>query len=108
MTMRLYLQRNSASVDAFGHPSPPTWGALSTTPGYVWVNREDTLHTNELTAVSGRMEGMVPLGTDVTEQDRVEKVENRADTPTELFGMMYIDAVIRRKNHTELRLRRHA
>ena len=108
MSHRLYLQRNSASADAYGHARPPVWGALSTEPGYVWAVSEDTIHDASINIVSGRYRAMVALGTDVTERDRVEKVENRADTPTELFGVLTIDAVIRRRNHIELRLRSHS
>lgn len=103
MTMRVFLQRNSASANAYGEPSPPSWGALSTTPGYVWVDTEDTRHDPALTVVSAHYRGIVPITTDVTEKDRVQKVENRA--ASQLFGILDIDAVIRRKDHIELRLR---
>jgi len=108
MTMRLYIQRNNAMANAYGHKSPQTWEALSTTAGYVWIEKEDTRHGNEMSQVSARYRAIVPSGTDVTEADRIQKVENRADTPEELFGTMYIDAVIRRNNHLELRLRGHS
>ena len=107
MIHRIFLQRNGASANAYGHKSPPSWAALATVAGYVWVGNEDTRHGDELSQASARYRATVPLGTDVTEKDRIEKVENRADTPTELFGTMVIDAVIRRKNHTELRMRSH-
>lgn len=56
--------------------------------------------------VTATYRAIVPLETDVTESDRVEKVEDRA--ASELYGEMYVDAVIRRKDHIELRLRGHA
>ena len=108
MIHRLFLQRNAASANAYGHKSPQDWQSLSTVSGYVWVGSEDTRHGEELSQASARYRAVVPLGTDVTEKDRVLKVENRADSPTELFGVMDIGAVIRRKNHTELRMRGHA
>lgn len=103
MTMRLYLQRNSAAANAFGEPTPPTWGALSTTPGYVWVDAEDTRNNPAMTVVSSYYRAIVPITTSVLETDRVEKVQNRAGS--QLFGLMDIDAVIRRKDHLEIRLR---
>jgi len=107
MVHRLYLQRNAAARDGYVHKSPPDWQALATVAGRVWVATEETEYDAEVTAVIGRYRGIVPLGTDVTEKDRVEKVLNRADTPTQLFDVMAIDAVIRRKNHVELHLQGH-
>ena len=103
MTMRVFLQRNSAATNAYGEPSPPVWGALSTAAGYVWVDREDTRHDPGHSVATAFYRGIVPLATDVTESDRVEKVEDRA--ATQLFGLMAIDAVIRRRDHMELRMR---
>lgn len=105
MQHRLFLQRNSASADSYGHRGPPLWGVLSTTAGHVWVMQEDTHHDAKLSKASTRYRGIVPTGTDVTESDRVEKTEDRAGT--QLFSLMDIDAVIRRKDHLELRMRGH-
>lgn len=108
MIHRIYLLRNSASANAYGQKDPKSWAALATVKGYAWVVSEDTRHGPELSQASARYRAVVPLGTDVTEADRIQKIENRADTPTELFGTMDIDAVVRRKNHLELRMRGHA
>ncbi len=107
MIHRIFLQRNAASANAYGHKSPQDWQSLATVSGYVWAISESTSNRNENSQASGRYQAIVPLGTDVTEKDQVEKVENRADSPTELFGLMEIDGVIRRKNHIELRMRGH-
>lgn len=108
MIHRVFLQRNGASANAYGHKSPQGWATLATVSGYVWATAEDTRHGEELSQASARYRAIVPTGTDVTEKDRVLKVENRADSPTELFGVMEIGGVIRRKNHLELRMRGHA
>ena len=84
-----------------------TPGSNATIKGEV-IEKEDTRHGDEMSQVSARYRAIVPSGTDITEADRIQKVENRADTPEELFGTMYIDAVIRRNNHFELRLRGHS
>ena len=107
MIHRLFLQRNVASANAYGHKSPPDWQSLATVAGYAWAIGESTSSRNESSQASARYQAIVPLGTDVVEKDRVLKVENRADTPTELFGLMEIDGVIHRKNHIELRMRGH-
>ena len=106
MTHKLYLQRNQASTDAYGQPEPADWQTLSTVKGHVWVDSEDTTHRELGSVVAGRYKGMVPLGTDVTERDRVLKVEDRAGN--ELFGVLYIDAVSRRSTHLGMRFRDHA
>jgi hypothetical protein len=106
MTMRAFLQRNSASADSYGHERPGSWGALSTTPCWAWVDREETSHGPNASLAAARYKAIVPLGTDVTESDRVEKVEER--NTDQVFGLMYIDAVITRRDHIELRMRGHA
>ena len=109
MTHRVFIQANAATADAYGHPSVPSWGTANEVAGYVWVDTEDTGNDNEMTLVTGRYKGIVPIGTTVAENKyRVQKVENRADTPTQLFGIMDIMAVIRRRDHLELRLRGYA
>lgn len=75
----------------------------------MWVDDEDRAFRagrSSATVVTATYRAIVPLETDVTESDRVEKVEDRA--ASELYGEMYVDAVIRRKDHIELRLRGHA
>ena len=103
MTMRVYLQRNSAAANDYGEKTPASWGTLSTASGYVWVDSEDTRHEPGSTVVSGYYRALLPVATDVTEKDRVLKVENR--NASQLFGVMSIEAVIRRRDHLELRLR---
>ncbi len=103
--MRAFFQRNSAGVDAYKQPEPAVWGALSTTPCWTWVKTGDTRHRPEVSQDSTEHRMMIPLGTDVTSDDRVEKVEDRSGT--ELFPTVYIDAVLRRRDHLELKLRDH-
>ena len=106
MVMRAFLQRNSASADSYGHPLPGTWGALATVACWAWVVTETVRQQEEVSMAAARYRAILPLGTDVTESDRVEKIEDRATT--EIYGAMVIDAVIRRRTHLELRMRAHA
>ena len=110
MTMRAFFQRNSAGADDYGQPAPQVWGAIPSaaapkTPCWTWVRSGDTRHRPEVSQDSTEHRMIIPLGTDVTSDDRVEKVQDRAGT--ELFPTMYIDAVLRRRDHLELRLRDH-
>ena len=106
MTMRAYIQRSSASADSYGHTRPESFAALSTTPCWAWIVVENTNHGDAVSAIATRYRLIMPISTTVTENDRIEKVEDRA--ATELFGLMYIDAVIRRRDHLEIRCRAHA
>ena len=104
MRMRTIIQRDDASIDAYGQKGPPIWLSISTdVPCFAWHDRRRTSIRNEgITVLEGP--GMiVPKGTDVTEKDRILSVADREGTA--LFGIMEIDAVSRRKDHLELRLR---
>lgn len=103
--MSAFIQRNSASADSYGHKRASTWGALSTTPCYAFTVAGDTFHRPEVSADETRYRALIPLGTDVTSDDRVQKVEDRA--AVQLFGVMYIDAVLRRRDHLLLKMRDH-
>jgi len=103
--MRAFAQRNIATRDAGGHLNVPVWGTLATIPCYAWVRRGDTYHGAELSVDATRYWAMIPLGTDITSDDRIEKIKNRAGG--NLFGVLYIDAVLRRHDHLELRMRDH-
>ena len=105
MTMRAYFQRNSASANAYGHKSPQSWGTLSITPCYAWIVTGDTRHGEVVSADATRYRAIIPSGTAVTSDDRVQKIDDRAGG--NLFGVLYIDAVLRRHDHLELRMRDH-
>lgn len=103
--MRGFIQRNTASDDVSGHPGPANFTALSTTPCWTWTVNGDTLHRAEVSQDSTGYRAIMPLGTDITSDDKLEKVEDRSGA--ELFGVMYIDAVLRRRDHLEIRMRDH-
>lgn len=105
MDMRLYAERNAATKDVLGHQGPPNWIGLGTFPARVWVVTGDTRHAEGLSVDASRYRAMVPLGTDITSVDRAVKVTNRR--AVDLFGTLYIDAVLPRPDHLELRMRDH-
>lgn len=105
MIYRAYIQRNGASANTYGHASPGSWSALSTTACFFYIRRGDAQHEVEHSVAENRVRIQVPLGTDVTEDDRVQKVTDRQGV--QVIGLHYIDVVLRRKGHIELRLRRH-
>ena len=105
MTMRAYAQRNSATRDAGGHLNVPVWGTLATIPCYAWVRLANAFHKAELSADETRYRAIIPKSTDLTTDDRIETIKDRAGA--ELFPTLYIDAVLQRRDHLELRLRDH-
>ena len=106
LTMRAFIQRNTVTPDdGYGQPSPASWTALSTTACYAWVTTGDAKHNAEVSLDASRYRAILPAGTDVTSDDRLEKVEDRIGT--EKFGVLYIDAILQRRDHLELRMRDH-
>jgi hypothetical protein len=107
MTMRAFIQRHSGAKDKLGAKgfSAVNWPDLATIPCYAFVKSGDTVHTPGLSADLTRYRARVPLGTDITSDDRIAKIQDR--NGAQLFGLSDIDAVFRRSNHIELRLRNH-
>ena len=107
MTMRATIERNEAGTDAYGQPGPPDWKAIAVdVPCYAWSEGKRMRIGDEKTVVLDGPGMVLSLGTDVTEKDRIRSVSDRLDA--ELFDTMYIDAVARRRDHLELRLRDYA
>jgi len=102
MTMRAHLERSAGvAVDSYGHTEPEVYAALSTTPCWCWVDREETVHDGASSHLVTRLKAIVPLGTDVNPSDKIDRVEDRR-LSDDLFGACWIDAVIRRRDHLEL------
>ena len=105
MTMRAYAERNSATRDGYGQLDPKGWATLATIPCYAWVRSGDTTHKERMSLDETRFSAIIPKGTDLTSDDRILSIKDRAGT--ELFPTMYIDAVLQRGAHLELRMRDH-
>lgn len=108
MKQRADLERAAAgNADAWGHAPVPAWEALAADkPCLAWSTAKREVvgtGTNAKTAVVEDIRLMVPLGTDVTEKDRVRKVKDRAGT-TILDGPFGIASVQVRRTHLELAL----
>lgn len=96
---------NASTEDSWGHSLPPDWEMhLQDVPCRAWVNsgREPVDSDRTIVVIDARV--IVPLGTDVTERDRVATITVRG---AELFeGPMGIEAVTRHREHLELSLQR--
>jgi hypothetical protein len=112
MTMRVTFERNfsqltarNTDVDGFGQKLSD-WRELSTVSCWAWAGRSGGKSTTvgEVRTLTKDSPGMiVPLHTDVNEQDRVQAVFDRAGAV--VFGIMGIDGVTQRQTHIELTLR---
>jgi len=109
MTMRVFLQRNYATKDPYGQPGPPEWQALEPVPCFAWAGSgkaKQTVHGDVITITTDQPGMIVPSGTDIVNTDRVEAVRDRRGE--DLFGEMFVDAILHRKDHLEIGLRDHA
>jgi len=107
------IERDSAlsTPSAWNAPSTPSWSNhLAAVPCRSWAGSSGggagsgESVTTARTAVLLDRRVVVPLGTDVTEADRVASITYRG---TELLdGPMLIEAVVNRTDHLELILKR--
>ena len=112
MKYRVTFERNFSvlaarptDVDGFGQKLED-WRELCTVSCHAWAGRSGGKHTTfgDTRTVTMDLPGMiVPKGTDVTPQDRVQQVMDRAGM--QVFGMMGIDAVLPRITYVEVTLR---
>ena len=103
---RCTLERDAARTipDGYGLPSDPDWQPLQADlPCFLWSTAERELITGERSAVIEDLRMLVPLGTDVTERDRVSAVSDRLGNVVRA-GTMGIAAVMRKHDHLELAL----
>lgn len=104
---RIQRDQNASSLNAAGAQESPDWqDHLTGVRCRFWTStgREVLDPTTDVVAEDMRM--IVPLGTDVTEQDRLAGVCYRDDFIA--TGPIGIRAVIQRKDHLELLLVRIA
>ena len=104
LTHRCTIERGSSSPDAWGNPGVPTWSAhLSDQPCRAWATagREAVTDTTTVVVIED-VRLILPLGTDVTEQDRIASVTYRGETTQD--GPLGIRAVLVNADHIELLL----
>jgi hypothetical protein len=105
LTHRCVIERDvnaGDTDDGWGNPSPPDWRThLVAQPCRVWatVGQEVVANTTTVVPVED-VRLIVPLGTDVTEADRVAAVTDRGAIVQ--VGPLQIRAVLARQDHLEL------
>jgi len=114
MTMRATIERNMAVMeDNYGQPGPPDWQVLTENVAcYVWAGGTGigggrmTDSANERTVVVDGPGAIFPTGTDIKDADRLSTVTDRRGV--ELFGMLYVDGTLYRRDHLAVGLREYA
>jgi len=109
--MRATVQRDSRVTNDYGDSGAPNWEThLSALACHAWnkpggqtsgITYGDEAVTSDYYPVM-----IVPLGTDITETDRVYEIQDLRGN--QLFGTMTITVVLRRPGHLEVRMKDHA
>ncbi len=106
MTMRAFIERdNNESTDPYGQAGAPNFTALATIPCRVWSRSRREHNDNRKDARIEEIRCGMPLGTDVTELDRIRRVNDRAGNII-WEGPLRIDAIQFKHTHIEMDLRR--
>lgn len=105
MTQRATIERDmAAGTDDWGNPLEPVWSThLTGVPCRTWFTTGREVSGPEKTAVVEDRRLIVPLGTDVTEADRVAQIADRQGTVLH-SGPIAIEKVGRREDHLDLML----
>lgn len=107
MKHRATIQRDATnSTDPWGGKDAPDWQEhLADLPCHAWVRTGVGMGSEEFrsdkVAVVENRHMIVPLGTDITERDRVLTVTDRQDAEI-LDGPMRIESIGKRRDHIAL------
>lgn len=105
MIHRATVERDAATdTNAYGHAGPPDWQALDDPlVCFFYTSRGREAVTAERTAVVDELALLAPLGSDVSERDRINGIEDRAGNSVQ-SGVLNIRSVLRHHTHLELLL----
>lgn len=106
MTQRAFFQEDTATGnDAYGNPVPPVWTAKAgqPVPCFAWVQSREESVREETTVVVQETKCIVPLSAGITEQNRLDRIEDRLGF-TLWAGPMNVRAVSNKHNHIEMHL----
>lgn len=101
--MRCATERDTpAGTDGFGGRGAASWAALvSSQPCYYFAKTETEIIDGDKQVVLATHRLLLPLGTDITEHDRITSIVDRAGA-TIVGNAMRINSVIRRAGHIEV------
>lgn len=107
MVHRASVQRSTRATDDLGLPGIPTWSSQYVSLPCRWwaptgMGRYEIMD-GEKVLISNDQRMLVPLDADVIEADQVTAIKDRKGTSL-VSNTMQIRAVIRRRDHKEVRL----
>lgn len=112
LTEQCVIERNMAPGDVFGASTTPNWEFLNQVPCRLTWDRSSGIRSANRTYVSAARtvpmdEGImvIPLGTDVTEKDRIVQILDQNDNVL-ISGVFTIVAVLFQEEHMELNVGR--
>ncbi len=107
MTMRADIERDgTATTNARGHPDPPVYAShLTGLACRVWSQRRQEVVDGRKEAMVEEIRMMVPVGTDITELDRVANVKDRLGVVI-WTGPMNIRGIQHKHTQLEMELQR--
>ena len=105
MVHRAVVQRDTATGTGDWNTAPaPTWAAhLAAAKCFAWSNAGREVVDKDKTVVVEDIKAIFPLGTDITEKDRISNITDRKSVV--LFGgPMGVDKIQRHVSHLEANL----
>ena len=107
LTMRAAVERNQATgTDGWGNSEAPDFQPLATLPCFVWSKQSREIVDGEKTAMVEDIRAMFALGADITEDDEISTVTNRAGAEI-IPGRLKVEGPVQRKHtHLEAALKR--
>jgi hypothetical protein len=108
MTQQATIQRDQGGHDNLGAPLPPNWQFLAQVPcllafakseGGRSVNHTYVDTTRDVPIEDGTI--LFPLGTDITEADRITQITNRATGNVIFAGEITISSTVQQVSHLE-------
>lgn len=105
MTMRATIQRNMAGLNPYGDKAKADWQYYGEVPCHIWEKSGSTILENGKVVTVNMPIGIMSNIIDIDEDDRILGVADRRGR--QLFGTMYIDTILKHKDHISLRLKKY-
>ena len=106
MTMRAAITRNSTvTANDWNQADTPVFDQWTTEPCWAWVTAKREVIDGDKVVVVEDIRALFPLSANLTDQDRIAHISDRADTVI-FDGPFVIESIQRMTRHLELVLSR--
>lgn len=107
MTMRATIQRDEAVNDEYGNKGFPVWNIIGEDiPCYVWEKSGTKVTDAGKVVAVVLIKCAMQLNTDIKEGDRLYQVRDRLGV--EVYGILYVDTIMKNRKYMNIGLRKHA